>query len=581
MKKKHILIILIVIVIIAIIAGITYFIVDKVKEQSRNYEIETISEYKYFVVRTGDKYGVIDSTGQIIIDATYDEVEIPNPSKDVFICYQGEQGKAYNANKQQLFAEYNSISAIQLNNVAYDLPYEKSVLKCEKNGMYGLIDFSGNKILDTEYDSIESFSNVEGQFIIEQSEKFGIANMKGTILVEPEYDTILGDNYYSQENGYKYSGYIVGIKNTDGYQYGYINYKGSLKLEVEYNDISRVTEINDDKTAYLISAKNGQYGVSKDNKQIINNEYQDIEYDDSNNIFIIQKGENYGVANIEGNITIPVENSSVQSKGQYIYIEKDGEQWVCDASGNKVDVDFNETIMETSNENYKIIINTESSSSYYGVIDANNNEIIKAEYLYIEYAFDNYFIACGKNGKLGMLDSNGNAVIELKYDLVQKMQNKNMVQTLIADTNTTELYSSSMQKICTMDNATIETQDDYVKVYSTTELHYYNSEGTEISSSKIFTDNKLFAEVKDGKWGYVDSSGATKVEFEYEMVTEFNEYGYAAVKKDGKWGCIDSSGNIVLEPTYEMNESYSTVDFIGEYIRIQSGYGNVYYTNNI
>ena len=32
------------------------------------------------------KYGVIDKSGNIVIDADYEAVQIPNPSKDIFIC---------------------------------------------------------------------------------------------------------------------------------------------------------------------------------------------------------------------------------------------------------------------------------------------------------------------------------------------------------------------------------------------------------------------------------------------------------------------------------------------------------------
>ena len=33
-----------------------------------------------------NKYGVINKNGDIVIDANYDIIEIPNPAKDIFIC---------------------------------------------------------------------------------------------------------------------------------------------------------------------------------------------------------------------------------------------------------------------------------------------------------------------------------------------------------------------------------------------------------------------------------------------------------------------------------------------------------------
>lgn len=573
MKKKTIIVIAIVIVIL-VIAG--YFIIEKINDSKREYKIEEISEYKFFVSRVNEKYGVIDSSGKTIIDATYDKVEIPNPSKDVFICYKNEKGIAMNSSKQQIFAEYNSVEAIMLKNTATNVPYEKSVLKSEKNGKYGIIDFSGKKLVETEYDKIESFSNIEGQLQIQKGEKLGIINIKGTILVKPEYDAIIGDDYYTEDLKNKKNGYIVGLKNQDGYKYGYINNKGKLKLKIEYNDISRVTDILEGEDEYLIIAKNGQYGVTKNSNNIIKNEYQAIEYDKINKVFIIQKNKNYGVADLSGKIIIPIENTSVQAKGEYIYIDKNNIREVYDASGKKVDIDFDKSIMPTSNENYKIVINSNDNGNYYGVIE-NNKQIIKSEYLYIEYAFDNYFIACGENGKLGVIDSNENTVLELKYDLVQKVQGKNIIQTLSKDTNITELYSKNMKKICEMENATLDNQKDYIKISSNKEIKYYNNDGDSISSSKIFPNNKLFVASEDGKWGYVDKNGSVKVNYEYELATELNEYGFGAIKKDGKWGCIDSDGKVVVEPKYEVNENQGKVDFIGEYIKVDNGFGNEFY----
>ena len=226
MKKKLILSSLI---IILVIIGV-FFTLNKINENKRNYEIEDISEFKYFVMKENDKFGVIDATGKIIIQATYDKVEIPNPSKDVFICYKNEKGIAMNSNNQQLFAEYNSIEGIELKNAVNSLNFEKSVLKTEKNGQYGLIDFTGKRILNTEYSSIEGITGIEGELKVQKNEKCGVANIKGTILVKCEYDTVEGDNYFNEDNKH---GFIVGNKNENGYNYGYINNKGKLILKLD------------------------------------------------------------------------------------------------------------------------------------------------------------------------------------------------------------------------------------------------------------------------------------------------------------------------------------------------------------
>lgn len=574
MKKGFVFVILIIIIVIFA----SYFIVNKITNNKRAYNIEQVTNFNYFVMKEAEKYGVIDASGKVITEATYDNLIIPNPSKDVFICYNNEKAIAMDSNNNQLFAEYNTVEPIRLKNVVTGLIYEKSVLKSEKNGKYGLINLEGKILLETEYDSIEGLTGREGELLVEKENKFGIVNIKGTTLVKTKYDSIMEDNYYS--DGIKH-GYIVGIKEQNGYNFGYIDYKGRITVKEEYNDLTRVTDIQTDSGIFLIAAKNGQYGVIKNKKNIINNEYQSIEYDKTNKIFIVQKGKNYGVASIDGNIIIPVENTKAEAKGQYIYVEKNNIKEVYNSAGERANIDFNQTIISTSNDNYKITITSESDGNYYGVVNKDNKQIIKPEYLYIEYAFENYFIACGKNGKLGVVDNTGQTITELKYDLVQKIQGKDLIQALYSNTNTTEIYSKDMKKICEIKDATLENNEDYIKIYSNEELKYINNNGEIIPSSQVLPENKIYATSKDGKWGYEDSNGKTIINFEYDFANEINEYGYGSIKKDGKWGAINSEGKIIVEPKYELNEKYGKVDFIGEFLKVNSGFSNVYYTKEI
>ena len=123
MNKKIVIIIIVVIFILAMLAGIGYIVMDKINLSRRDYTIEKIETSNYFVVKQGEKYGVINSKGENVIESKYDLVKIPNPSKEIFICYEGEKAIALNSEEKQLFQEYNTIEPIELNNVAYDFPY--------------------------------------------------------------------------------------------------------------------------------------------------------------------------------------------------------------------------------------------------------------------------------------------------------------------------------------------------------------------------------------------------------------------------------------------------------------------------
>ena len=71
-----------------------------------------------------------------------------------------------------------------------------------------------------------------------------------------------------------------------------------------YNEISRLTEIEGD-DVYLVTSSNGRYGLYKNNKEILANEYTSINYDSNNNLLIVQKDQAQGVLDLEGNNIVP------------------------------------------------------------------------------------------------------------------------------------------------------------------------------------------------------------------------------------------------------------------------------------
>ena len=59
----------------------------------------------------------------------------------------------------------------------------------------------------------------------------------------------------------------------------------------------------------------------------------------------------------------------------------------------------------------------------------------------------------------------------------------------------------------------------------------------------------LAAVYQDGKWGYIDTSGAMVIPPQFEYARPFSE-GLAAVIQDGKWGFIDQTGKIAIPAQY-------------------------------
>lgn len=489
--KKKILIILVLIIVIA-----TIFIIRNRANKKYDYKISEVNEYNYYIYKDNEQYGVIDKEGKVIVEARYTNVIIPNPERDLFICYNNEQTEVLNSKNEKQFTKYEAVEPIKLKNVASTLTYEKSVLMYKQDGLYGLIDFDGKTITKNIYNWIENLRPTEGKFLVSKDEKYGIIDLKGNILVKTEYDKISSDEYYTEKDGYKKSGFIVSKKDENGYKYGYIDYTGKNILDLKYNEIERISK--EDKNIYLIASENGKYGLYKNSKKIINDEYQSITYED-NDILIIQKNKKYGVASLEGKIIIGVENSEIEVRGIYIYTKSSNENKVYDRQGNVVDINYNRNIYDTENEQYRISTILNNNITYYGIVDKNGNKLVDENYRYIEYLYKNYFIATNENGNLGVINSNGKVILDMKYGSLQKIKGKNIVQAVEAGTDKSEIYSIDMNNVLTMSKANIQVQKDYIIISNENEKIYLDENGNQIQDETRIQNKSFPEEIGDYK----------------------------------------------------------------------------------
>lgn len=575
-KKKKIFITVAVICIILLCFIGIFFLVKHFKNKNKEYELEKITSWKYFTIVENNKMGVIDNKGNVIIEPNYNTIQIPNPTKDVFICINDDETKVVNEKGEESFKNFEEVSAIQLKELATEIPFEKSVLKYKENEKYGLVNFEGKKITEAIYENIENLPYKEGELLVENNGKYGVINMLGKVVIPVEYKEIKVDEYYEKDSAYRYSGYIVGTETDNGTMYKYINYNNKQQSKDEYQDIQRVVDYENKDEYYLIFKKDNKYGVIKNENIVINNEYDNIEYDSFNQLFTVKKDGKYGVLKSNGETLISCLYDEIDIEGIYIYSLKGEEQIIFDTTGAKIENPKYKSVYNVEDTNYKITINNENK---YGVVDENNNEIIKNEYYYIGYLGNNYFVVSGQNGKNGIMNNEGKVVLEVKYDTIEKLEKSDIIEATELNTNTIILFNKEIKQIANISNSTLYEGENFVKLYSNNEQKYFDSEGNEKENKEIL-NNKLFADVKNGKWGFIDSNGNVIVDYIYDNVTEFNSYGFAGIKKDGKWGSINDEGKVIIEPTYTLNINTNEIDFIGEYYKYTYGYKKFNYTND-
>ena len=583
--RKNKLKIVISIIIAILLAVISIWATSMVHNSKYKYEVEKISEYKYFSFYQDGKVGIIDIKGDIVISPNYYNIQIPNPSKPVFVCiydYNIEDGsystKVCGEKEEEIITGFDKVEAISISGTVHNIPFEKEVLKYKKDGKFGLISLDGKEITKPIYDDIQSLKYKEGQILVKKDGKFGVINQKGQNLIPIKYDDITGDGFYTEEKGYTLSGYIVCIKTQDGYRYGYINYTGKVLLDTKYSEIYRINQLENKKDIYLVARKDGKYGVTKNKKITIEFENQNIEYNSKEQLLIIEKNNKFGIYNLDGKQILEKRYSDINFEGIYIHSKINEENFYFDTKGNNVDNIKYELVNDTNNDNYFITINNEG---FYGVINKTNKVLINNTYKFLEYVYDDYFIAYNTENKLGVIDINGNTVVEFQYDVLSKLNNVNILEGKIINKGITDLYSKQMSKIDSFKDIVITENEDYIELYSGKSSRYLDKDGNIIDNKKIISDSKLYVIEQNGKYGFCDIDGNIKVECIYDGVTEFNKYGFAGIKQNGKWGSINENGEIVQKPIYKLNDTETIPDFIGKYYKVEYEYGKIYYTDTV
>ena len=560
-------------------------LIDSINKSKENYELEKISneDINYYKIMSNGKSGIIDKTGKVIIEPKYNTIKLPNPKKPIFICiydYNAVSGeyktKVLNEKNEEILKNYENVNTIDIKEVVSSIPYEKTVLQYQKDGKYGIINFEGKIIIKPIYEEIRNMPYREGELIVKKQGKYGVVSINGGKLLDCKYDYITGDNYYSEEKKYELDGYIVGINNEDGkMQYGYINNKREQILDVEFDKIYRMNDVKDDENIYLLAEKDGKIQLYKNNKLLLDNNYQSINYSEDSKLLILQKDGRYGVTDLNGKQILSVDYEQIRIPGDYIIAIKDGKQVIFDLVGTQKENLAYTNILKTENENYNITVD---KNDKYGVINKDGNILIGNKYNYIQYLYDNYFIVGGETGKSGIINDKGEEILPIKYEVIQKLDKNNIVQAMVG--NVLELYSKEMNNIVSMENGKIEINDEYIKVYSNNQTTYVSNDGTLKTNFEIFNNN-IFASEREGKWGFVNKDNNVVVDYQYDKVTEVNELGFAGIKKDGKWGVIDGKANIILEPTYKIPEQNGEPYFIGKYYKVISGYEIEYFTDDI
>ena len=391
---------------------------------------------KYFSVYTDYKWGVINQKGDYVIEPTYDEmIIVPDENSALFACtydvnYQDEtyKTKIINEKGETLFTNYDIAEFIVNYDESNVLWYENNVIKVQKDGKFGMINFEGRELLKCEYDSIVALNGVKNTFIVSQDGKVGLSDSFGNIIVDIKYKEI---KPLGEDNRKEFI--IINEENKQGVALS----NNTIEIECLYEEIKPISVNN----IYVVK-ENGNWQIIDSDKTVnITEGFNDV-IEIAGENFVILKDNKYGVINQKGEELIPAEYDKLKyAYGDNFVAQKDEKYGVINLQNEtKIEFTYDELIYRTDSDLFVAtigeeapqIIDREFNEKLTGIISKVDSKVgyikirTEGEYKYYNFKFEekqnteifpnNTLFLSKKDGKYGYINNKGEVVVDYIYD---------------------------------------------------------------------------------------------------------------------------------------------------------------------
>lgn len=246
-------------------------------EKAKNIEIinwRKDIKLDYLSVRRGNNWGIVDYSGNELLPCTYKKPLLFSEGLASLLSDDEKSVSFIDSTGKTILGPYQAQPS--LNNYYSDeyandeLLFSEGRARFYKDGKFGVIDKSGNVVIDPKYDYVSSY--FEGMALFVLNGKYGIIGLKGEVLFEP-----IDKNFYNQGKGIiRYSENFIdktlniftGERGVYSYNadkaYTY-NFKNGLSLKTKdgYKYISDVTNINDLNNGTLAISLEGESATWK------------------------------------------------------------------------------------------------------------------------------------------------------------------------------------------------------------------------------------------------------------------------------------------------------------------------------
>lgn len=481
---------------------------------------------------------------------------------------------------------------------------------------YGLYNINSKVSIPVEYDVCPEYSN--GYYKITSKGLLGIINGMGAVVLKPEWKQI------HLSNGYYVVSKIVKEDYSEIERFGLATLSGNIILETKYKAISVLRE-----GLYKVKEKYNSWSIFNDEGRLTKETYDEINLE--GDYIIVSKAGLSGRLNEHAEKIIKLDDGTyveLPSKFSWGYDFKEGIAKV-DIAGfdmrgvpcqNFVDklfhiVIYNNNTVVAVDECVDYLYECDNYGNYifvscdkYGLLSPKGKVLIKASYDNLESIAKDLYIAsiyledrC--NMKHGVIDVNGNVIIDFNYHYLQPFYGRVLRSYLspninieLKDVEIPEkiehllIYNYGFGLIDLKGNMCIlPGHKDIQKTEYGFILNKDNKYGYAALDYSIICEPKYASieEVGNGfkrvsvstsfglRYGIMDQSGKECLEPIYISIGNMNKKGEADIITQGmKYGTVDSNYNIIKEPCEREYIANTTVDNISTPLVHKSKFGD-------
>lgn len=343
------------------------------------------SMIKGYYVQKGDKWGYIDSFGNVVIELKYEALDKFDELGRARVIYNGKFGVVDCGGAVIIPPAYDYLDAFG----------ETDITVAQIGDKYGVINDKFEVVVPFKYDYIYSFNNNPATVALIDG-KYGIISSSGEQLTEFEYT-------HMEEFR---NGYALAFK--DGY--GYLNLSGEEVIEPVHSDVKQGTALSiflKKDSSWALFTPDGQNltGFIYASAGVFSNGLSAVSVDTAS-------GRLYGYVNDSGDVVIPfIYTAALDFKYGKAIVTKGKYSGIIDIEGNTV-IPFVYTGFNSSYD-YNVIAAADENSKW-GLISFRNEKLCAFEYDYI-FEFEDGYAYTIKNHLYGMIDTYGNTVVQPSY----------------------------------------------------------------------------------------------------------------------------------------------------------------------